>query len=93
MAQVWPLRFPAAPQCQPPEGRSGLEVAIGAPHLDHHASYVGTDQIEPRKSLPLPSPKSGTTHRLPTVALGSRWSRAALQKIRGSETPRLGSSF
>lgn len=37
--------------------------------------------------------KSGTTHRLPTVALGSRWSRAALQKIRGSETLCLGSSF
>lgn len=39
--------------------------------------------------------KFGTTHRLPTVALGSKWSRAALQEIRhrGSETLRLGSSF
>lgn len=29
-------------------------------------------------------PRISTTHRLPTVTLGSRWSRAALQKVRKS---------
>lgn len=36
---------------------------------------------------------TSTTHRLPTVTLGSRWSGTALKKIRGSGTLSLGSSF
>lgn len=51
MTQVCPRlnsapRFPEAPQCQPPEGRSGPEVAISAPHLDPQAPYVITDQTK-----------------------------------------------
>lgn len=34
-----------------------------------------------------------TTHWLPTVTLGSRWSRAALQKVRGSGSLKIGSHF
>ena len=36
---------------------------------------------------------TSTTHWLPTVTLGSRWSRASLQKVRGSGSVRRGSSL
>lgn len=62
MAQVCPglnsaPRFPAAPQCQSLEGRTGLEVAISAPHLDVQAPQVDINQIELWKSPSLPNPE------------------------------------
>lgn len=61
MAQLCPSlnsapRFPEAPRCQAPEGRSGPEVAISAPHLDLQRPYMVTDQTKHWKSAFLQSP-------------------------------------
>lgn len=62
MAQVCPNinsapKYPAAPQCQNPEGRSGLEVAIRAPHLDLQALSGSVGKTEHWNPLSLPSPE------------------------------------
>ena len=93
-AQACPPRFPAAaPQCQHPEGWSGLEVTISLLTVTACPLLWALTRWSPG-NLPLSQARdTGTTHRLPTVTLGSRRSRAALQKVKRSGTLNVGSNF